>query len=65
MEPKDLIAQLFWLSEKEATDLVIKSGFLVRTVEKDGLCIRVSSDLQRDRLNLYVNNDKVYKARLG
>jgi ribosomal protein L36 len=53
------------LEEKEAIALVKSTGMRCRVVERNGKSLIVNRDLRSDRVNLFINFDKVYKASIG
>ena len=60
-----MAASVVGMSEDDAVKAIHDAGYTSRVVERDGEKFAVTMDLQPDRINLTVTDDKVTKATVG
>ena len=61
----DFLSSLVGLSEEEATKLCIDKGYSVRVIKRNGEYCLITLDYHTDRVNLYINQYKIYEADFG
>ena len=60
-----MAAAVVGMSYEDAVKAIQDAGFTSRVVERDGEKFAVTMDLQPERINLTVQDDKVTKAIVG
>ena len=61
----EICEQVIGKTYDEAKQICEEQKFTQRVVEEDGVSFIVTCDLRLDRVNLYINEGKVFKANIG
>lgn len=59
------VPNVIGMTEKQATELLTKSGFTVRLRQIDGRALMGTTEIDDNRVNLYITAGKVTKATVG
>ena len=63
---RDIVHDVIGLSELDAVAYLTKSGIKsIRIMERNGQFFYGIENLEPNRVNLYIKNDKVYSAKRG
>jgi hypothetical protein len=65
MDIKKVCDKLIGMSEKSAAKLIERHGFMCRIVSRDDEVYVCTADLEMDRINLSIRDNKVVRVFLG
>jgi hypothetical protein len=61
----DIIHSVVGMEEVAAEKFLAAYGLTTRVIERNCECFAFTLDIQNNRVDLYIKNDKVYKVKRG